>query len=195
MKLTRISGLVAVALGAAITIAYAAGNFDSYPIVGGAAHCQGSTGTSTATCAVTVPAGPTAVTGNELVPADTTLTQGRPPQTVLLSMKLLRAAPMTYALCAGAVCGTFTIGNNSGGLLLDFASTITSATVNLPLAPVDGQRVSIASPVTITSLSVVAGAGSTLAATTPTVLTASAVAPQGYEFMYVASTTKWYRIS
>ena len=46
----------------------------------------------------------------------------------------------------------------------------------------------------IASLTVTANTGSTLSVTTPTVLTASTTVPQGYQFMYVASTTKWYRI-
>src|SRR4051812_14217204 len=83
--------------------------FPFYPIVGGASYSCGSTN-AVQTC--TVPAGPTAATGNETVPADTNLANGAQPQTVKMSLRSLNAAPITYNLCAGAACGTITIGNN-----------------------------------------------------------------------------------
>lgn len=184
-------GIAAIALTIISSAVLAAGLFLGYPIVGGASYCST---TVNATCTNTVPAGPTAVTGNELVPADTELAAGRNPQTVLLSMRALNAAPVTYNLCAGAACGSVTVANNSGGILFDYSTTIDSATVVTPLSPMDGQRFVIASPYTITSLTVTANTGSTLSVTTPTVLTASTTVPQGYEFMYVASTAKWYKV-
>lgn len=182
MRLTRI-WLVAVATIAAAGIAYAAGQYDSFPTVGGAA--RGS-----------IPAGPSNVTGLETVPADTNLAGGAAPQTVTVPLRTLGAGPIFYNLCTNVVCPSpVQIPNGANGVMLDFASTITSATINLPLNPVDGQRVSISSPVTVTSLTIVPGAGTTLAATTPTILTASTTVPQGYEYLFVASTAKWYRIS
>lgn len=163
----------------------------NFPIVGGSSYCSS---TVNGTCVNTVPAGPTAVTGNEFVPADTSLTQGANPSSVKMSMRALNAAPVTYNLCAAAACGSVTVGNNSGGILFDYSTTIDSATVVTPLSPMDGQRFVIASPYTITSLTVTANTGSTLAVTTPTVLTASTTVPQGYEFMYVSSTAKWYKV-
>lgn len=178
-----------------MSLAYAAGLWPTLPIVGGASFCGGqSTGVSGQVCTTTVPAGPTATTGAELIPADTALSAGRSPQTVMLPLRAINGAPVTYNLCAAAACGTVTIGNNAGGVLLDYSTTIDSATVNLPVAPMDGQRVTIAAPFTVTSLTVVAGAGTTLAVTTPTVLTASTTVAQGYEFMYVLSATKWYKL-
>lgn len=195
MKLTRISGLVAVALASAISLAYAAGYFPGFPIVGGASYCAGySTGTAGQVCVTTAPAGPTATTGNELIPADTQLSQGQAPQTVYLPLRALRAAPLTYTLCAAAACGSVTVGNNSGGILFDYSTTIDSATVVTPASPMDGQRFEIAAPYTITSLTVTANTGQTLAVTTPTVLTASTTVSQGYAFQYVASTAKWYKV-
>lgn len=190
------AGLVLAA--ATASLAFGAGLWPDFPSVGGASRCAGSSvagvpGT-TAQCTSTVPAGPTAVTGNEMVPADTGLASGQAPQTVLLSMRALNAAPISYNLCAAAACGSFTVGNNSGGVLLAYTTTIDSATVVTPAAPMDGQRFSISADHTITSLTVTANTGSSLSVTTPTVLTASTTAPQGYEYMYVASTTKWYRI-
>lgn len=179
-----------VGLIALSSVALGLGNWFGLPIIGGASYCSTTVNSS---CTNTVPAGPTAVTGSELIPADTQLSGGRSPQTAYLSMRALNAAPVTYNLCAAAACGSFTIDNNSGGILLSYSTTIDSATVVTPLAPMDGQRFIIAADHTVTSLTVTANTGSSLSVTTPTVLTASTTAPQGYEFMYVASTTKWYR--
>lgn len=198
MKRTRIALVAGLSLLA--TTAIGAGLFNDYPIVGGAAYCTSFvmnplTGAATTTCnGPTVPLGPTAVTGSELVPADTGLSGGRAPQTVLMSMRALNAAPITYNLCAAAACGSITVGNNSGGVLLDYSTTIDSATIITPLAPMDGQRFKVSSPYTVTTFAVTANTGSTLAVTTPTVLTASTTVPQGYEFMYVSSTAKWYKL-
>lgn len=200
MKRTRIALVAGLSLLATTLGLKAAGFFPDFPIVGGSAYCTSFvmnplTGAATTTCnGPTVPAGPTAITGAELVPADTGLSGGRQPQTVNLSMRALNAAPISYNLCAAAACGSFTVGNNSGGVLLDYSTTIDSATVVTPASPMDGQRFKISANFTITSLTVTANTGQTLSVTTPTVLTASTTVPQGYEFMYVASTAKWYKL-
>lgn len=183
--------IAALALFGFAGVAIASGAFFGYPLMGGASYCAS---TVNAACVQTIPAGPTATTGNETIPADQHLSGGRSPETVNMSMRSLNAAPITYNLCAAAACGTVTIGDNAGGVLLAYSTTIDSATVNLPASPMDGQRVSIAADHTVTSLTVAAGAGTTLSVTTPTVLTASTTVPQGYEYMYVLSTLKWYRI-
>lgn len=168
-----------------------AGMWNNFPIVGGASYCIT---TINAVCSQTAPAGPTAVTGNETIPGDTNLSGGRAPQTVVFSMRSLNAAPITFVTCAAAACGSNTIADNAGGIMLAYSTTIDSATVVTPLTPMDGMRFSIAADHTVTSLTVTANTGTTLSVTTPTVLTASTTVPQGYEYMYVASTTKWYRV-
>lgn len=174
----------------AVSIVAVAQQFLPYPIVGGSSFCASTVNGS---CVSTIPAGPTATTGAETIPGDTNLTGGQNPQTVKFSLRSLNAAPVTYNLCAAAACGSVTVANASGGILFDYSTTIDSATVVTPLSPMDGQRFIIGSPYTITSLTVTANTGSTLAVTTPTVLTASTTVSQGYEFMYVASTAKWYK--
>lgn len=86
LRTKLVAGLAAVAISG--VLAHAAGMFQGYPIVGGPSYCDGAStagvpGTA-AVCNVTVPAGPPAVTGNELIPADTNLSQGQAPQTVLI---------------------------------------------------------------------------------------------------------------
>jgi hypothetical protein len=198
MKMVRSLLLAGAVASLAIASASAAGLWPTLPTVGGASRCAGNVTAgvpgTTATCSSTVPAGPTAITGNETIPADTNLQQGLNPASVQIPLRAINAAPISYNLCAAAACGSFTVGTNKGGVLLSYSTTIDSATVVTPASPMDGQRFSIAADHTITSLTVTANTGSTLSVTTPTVLTASTTAPQGYEFMYVASTAKWYRV-
>jgi hypothetical protein len=101
MMKTRTRGLLAVGLLAAVsTAAIAAGNYFTYPIVGSPAFCASSNPNSpavggvtgqqgTLNCVQTVPAGPSALTGNELIPADTGQTGSSPPQTVTIPSSLL----------------------------------------------------------------------------------------------------------
>lgn len=78
------------ALVAVVGIAFGAGQFPGYPIVGGASYCGGfSTGPTGQVCTVTVPAGPPSITGSELIPADTGLANGQQPQTVTIPLPLL----------------------------------------------------------------------------------------------------------
>lgn len=191
--------LAGLALIATPSLLYAAGMFNTYPIVGGAATCANfatnpTTGAVLTTCnGPAIPAGPTIVTGNELVPADTGLTQGLNPATVRVPMASLNALPITVTTVS-ATAPTTVAANNSGGVCYVSTTTITSATITLPVAPIDGQQYAVCSSNTITTLSVAAGSGSTLAATTPTVLTASTTAPQGYRWLYQLSSKKWVRL-
>lgn len=61
--------------------------FPNYPQVGGAAYCDSTQNTST--CVNTVPAGPTVLTGNETLGADTNLSNGQNPQSVKVPAALL----------------------------------------------------------------------------------------------------------
>jgi hypothetical protein len=101
MRLTR-KGVIAVGLLAAVsTAAIAAGNYETYPQVGQPSFCAssnpngpgvggvtGQQGTPS-NCVQTVPAGPSALTGSELVPADTAQTGSSPPQSVTIPSGLL----------------------------------------------------------------------------------------------------------
>jgi hypothetical protein len=89
---------------------WAAGNWSTLPIVGSPSVCvsnvsgtggttapyliiPGSTqGTTQGICGQVMPAGPIALTGSELIPADTGLALGAPPQTVVIPSGLLGPA-------------------------------------------------------------------------------------------------------
>lgn len=211
-----LKGLLAVGLVAASTVAVvAAGNYSTYPIVGGASFCvstvgvngqQGNTGqgggaagTAGAYCAQTVPAGPSIVTGNELVPADTAQAGGAPPQTVVLPMASLNALPLTYSTIA-LTAQTITPAATSGGVFVHSTAvggTITALTINLPAAPIDGQQFAISADNTISTLTVQTNNlpnASTTIKNNPTVLTVSTTASFGYRFWYNAANNVWSRL-
>lgn len=109
LKRYRSAAVVAV-VSLLATGVWAAGNYLTYPIVGqnsfcvstvtGASTFAGATGQGQATngsvCAQTVPAGPTALTGSELIPADTGLQN---PASVTIPSSLL--GPRTNRLIGG----------------------------------------------------------------------------------------------
>jgi hypothetical protein len=181
-------GIAAILVAALSSAVMAAGAFFGYPIVGGAAYCST---TVNSVCTNTVAAGPTTLTGTENVPADTGLSGGRSPQTVVIPSALLMNNGT--ALVSG-VATTYTVAAGITNVVLTHSTTIDSSTITAPAVAIDGQRVKIAADHTVTTFAFAANTGQTLAVTTPTVLTASTTVPQGYEFVYVASTAKWYRM-
>lgn len=189
--------LLGAAVGCALiasTAAYAAGYFPGFPIVGGAAYCQGtSTGTSGQVCVDNVPAGPSALTGTELLVADTGYSQGQAPQTVYVPLAALGALPTQYATPLTAT--SVTVLPTTGTMLLDPAGTIAALTVVFPAATslIDGQILRIASSQTVTALTITPGTGTTVS-NSPSAITISTTAPYNYEFIYKASLAKWFRL-
>lgn len=163
-----------------------------FPIVGGSSFCSSTVNN---TCVNTVPAGPTVITGNETIPGDTNLSSGQSPQTVKFSMASLNLLPVSYqSITAGSAYYTYTFPNTVGTVIFTASGTISDERVTAPPNPVDGQLVNISSTNTITSFQFIANTGQTLAVSTPTALTASTTAPQGYSWRYRASDAKWYRV-
>lgn len=125
MKLKRL-GLVAGLLVAASTMAWAAGLFPGFPIVGSPSYCNGfATGVGGQVCTSTVPAGP-AFTGTELIPADTQLVQGQQPQTVLIPSAVLGSLNAKVNRLIG---GDFGINLWQRGTTPISATTATTATM------------------------------------------------------------------
>jgi hypothetical protein len=219
MKLTRrLSGLLAVALTAGIaTAAYAAGNWSTLPIVGSASFCAstvsgvqlpagqgsygvvpGSTqGSGQSICGQTVPAGPAALTGSELIPMDTGLANGAPPQTVVAPSNLFASGAMQVVTGTASV----TIANGISSLVSN-QSTATIAAITLPSAPMNNQVVRISNAgsgvLTITAInantgqSIVQGAApATLAIQTNN---SDAAAASSIAYQYQASNSTWYRL-
>lgn len=188
-----------LALGGLVLIAtpvLSAGLWDTFPTIGAPAVCSStSTGVNGQVCTTTTPAGPTIVTGNETIPADTNLTQGLNPQTVQIPMASLNALPVTYVpILPTAATLTSTSTNIIGGYIFTGAATLTPVIgVVLPPSPIDGQQFRVSSTQTINTLNVV-GSGAATVRNGPVSLTPSTTAPYGYGFRYRASDTSWYRM-
>lgn len=169
------------------------GAFPNYPIVGGAAYCSSSVNS---VCVNTVPAGPTVLTGNEQIPANTELPNGRTPQNVLITPAALGALPVTIVTVTTSVPTPISAADTSGGVIYTLsAGSITSANITLPANPIDQQRYIVNANRNITTLSVSAGSGEVMATNTaPTVLSVSTTgSPQGYVFRFNLGDSTWYR--
>jgi hypothetical protein len=179
------------ALLACVGLAIAGGNFNYWPIVGGAAYqCSNNNGTQVCT----VPAGPSIITGNEYIPADTNLPQGIAPQTILFTPANLGAGPYQYS--APLTGASVTILPQSRRLVIDPAGTIAALTVVFPAATllVDGQMLGLCSTQVVTALTLTAGTGSTIL-NGPTALAIPPATGAGtcYEWTYRLANTSWYR--
>jgi hypothetical protein len=183
------------------TVAYAAGLFPGFPIVGQAAYCVGvSSYQQTATvpgvvqsptqCNTTAPAGPTALTGLELVPADTQLAN-QPPATVSIPMTSFPAG--AYVAVIPTTGQSLVIPNGVNAYLMNPAGTLATLTLTMPSSPVNGQLLRIASSATITALTLSGAAGQTIL-NNPTAITVSTTTPYNYAFMYNAVSAAWNRV-
>jgi hypothetical protein len=171
------------------------GNQIGFPIVGGASYC-GSFGNG-GVCNQTTPAGPAAVTGNETIIANTNLPNGQNPQTVLMNMADLNALPYLY-VASPPSAGSTTLTSTVGQLILDPTTTLASYTVVFPAATtlIDGQKLGICTTQTLSSLTLTAGAGSTisLATTVMNIPVTNGADASCAKWQYVLSATKWFRV-
>lgn len=171
------------------------GLFGPFPVIGGAAYCSAYGNNNT--CTNTVPAGPVALTGSETILVNTNLSQGRNPQNALVTPATLNANPISFQTVT-TTTPSISASNLSGGVVFTSAATITSAAITLPSSPAQNQRYEISSNRTITTLSVSAASGDSIATNTaPTALTASTTAPNGYTFVCDkagGSTCTWHRL-
>lgn len=172
------------------------GLFGPFPVIGGASYCAAYGNNNT--CTSTIPAGPVALTGSETILVNTNLSQGRSPQNALATPATLNANPIYFAPTITTTTPSISASNLDGGVVFTSAATITSAAITLPSNPAQNQRYEISSNRTITTLSVSAASGDSIATNTaPTALTASTTAPNGYTFVCDkagGSTCTWHRL-
>jgi hypothetical protein len=217
------SAALAVALlaGVAVPFAWGAGIFQTYPIIGGAAYCasgnvsgnaQGTiTGqgganpgpgvtTSTVICGQTVPAGPPALTGTEVIPVDlytpgTNIAAGGPSTAVLPVTAIGGGYGAIQVQTTGA---TATVSNGIATLFLNGVGA--TEAVTLTAAPINNQVVRLVngSAVAITTFSVAANTGQTLTGggVAPTSLPAQSATSEAGQvaYQYNLANTTWYRI-
>jgi hypothetical protein len=208
------AGLIATGL-------MAAGLWQGLPIVGEAAYCTGYSSYPTSTtqptttpatpnnCNSLVPAGPGALSGNEVNPADIPTNTGGGPSSVLIPIPSEASGAYVYVpnttlqntLLAGT--GSFAIPNFITNVILDPTGALSAATITLPAAPLDGQIVRITSsqPITPTLvitaaslLTVVKNAPSTFSALTSTTAQNMTTAAYAAAFIYDLAKNTWFRL-
>ncbi len=200
---SKIAVVAAATLLLGTLAAWSAGMFFGFPIVGGASYCSTSTGSAgTQVCTTTIPAGPSIVTGSELVPADTALTGGARPQTVLLPMASLNALPYTYGQYTTGQ--TITVSANIGSVVLSPQNGLNVANLNIqmPASVIDGQQLNMSFTNGIASLLVSPNTGQNVASPQTLVISlqtgavAGTQTPQlgGIRYIYRAANTTWYRL-
>ncbi len=202
-------------------LAYAAGLWFGLPVVGGAAYCAGSTTAgvpgTTATCNTTAPAGPTAVTGQELIPADLN-PQGTQalypgpgagttgPQTAYLPLAIgASGAYQIVDTLTPTVTSTWTIQNGVNTVYANATGTQTYLGLVLPVTPTDGQIIRIAAAATISTISFLTGATGQIVPTATRTFAlypagsgggagASVTGTYGVTYMWSAPISTWLRI-
>lgn len=158
------------------------GLWPNFPIVGGSSYSCGSVN-GVSNC--TVPAGPTSITGNETIPANTNLSQGRSPQNVLLNPSSLNINPVSFVTVTSSSPSGISASNINGGVIYTSAVVITAANITLPSSAMHGQQYAVSANRNITTLSVSAASGDSMASNTaPTSLSANIVGtPEGFRFV------------
>ena len=102
-------------------------------------------------------------------------------------------ADTSYSYQTPATGFTITIGNGVYTLILDPAGALLTGTITMPSAPGDGQVVRMTSTQNISALTVSPNTGQSIK-NAPTAFTVSLTGDQGYEFIYRAANTTWYRL-
>lgn len=142
-------------------------------------------------------------TGNETFAADTNLTAGLNPATELFSLAQLNLLP--YSLMVLAAASTTTIGTispNIGTVVFDSTATITRVDLSLPVTPLDGYTLRLATDVNITTLTVGAPNGQVVKNAPTTLLspyTASTtpgnlIGPTSVVYLWRLANATWYRL-
>lgn len=189
------SVLAALLLIGSLGAALAQGAFPNYPTVGVPADTECLSYGNNSVCNQYRPAGPTAITGNETVPADTNLANGANPQTVRIDITSLGAGPYQYA--APATGETLTLTAAQRRLIINPSTTLAALTVAFPAATAlkDNQLMGLCSTQIVTTLTLTAGAGSTIL-NGPTALAVPPATGAGtcYEWVYRVTNTSWYRV-
>ena len=219
-KVAVVGALLAIVVA---PLAYAGGLWFGLPVMGGAAYCSGSTtagppGTA-AVCNTIAPAGPTGLTGQELVPSDLNPqgTQAGYPGPGNANAGIQSGLVPIANVASGAyqfinpltpnVTATYTINNGVTNVLVVPTGTQTYNAFLLPLTPTDGQIVRLSSNATITTVIVTTGIGSTASVDTPTkvfsplvpnaatVLNATSQTTIGFSYLYDLAQNRWFRLN
>ena len=126
-------------------------------------------------------------TGDERVPADTNLPQGRMPQTVFLTVNQMRSTTMQQSTPLTGF--SITVLPGTGVVQLTPAGTLAAGTIVFPTSVVNGFRLRIFSTQTITALTLTPGTGQTINAAITTLAANTAA-----EYVFQQSNLTWFRV-
>jgi hypothetical protein len=229
MKLKYLAALGVVAV-VAVPAAYGMGLFQTLPIIGGASYCASSnvsgaaqgtvTGTGggtasagqttgTVICGQTVPAGPTALTGTEVVPVDlytpgTAQIAGGPATAVLPVTALGNGYGGTTVLATTGTTALVAASNGISNLVYAGSGTATYTTLNLPPNPFQNEQFCVrnaGSGILSIGTLAVGTTGQSIVGVTPTSIpvatavgTAGTVTLSANCWIYNVANTTWYRV-
>lgn len=219
LKRYRSAAIAVTALLVTSTVMYAAGNWSTLPVVGGSSYCASTVtgtgglggitgqgqGTLGSICAQTVPPGPSVVTGNEVIPVDfnnpanITATQGgTSPTTGLLTLASLGALPAAYPTFTSATSvNAFTVSPLVGKVIIfsPGSAALSNTSMQFPANPIDGQVLQVSANNTIATFNVSANTGQTIDAKSQvTAITSTTTAAYGYDFIWSAAKSTWFRL-
>lgn len=209
-------GLAAVvAASVAIPAAYASGIFQGYPVVGSAAFCTSTNSQSTANtvpgtlpssvCTTTTPAGPTTLTGSEVIPMDTGVANGGGAATVLLpSMSLGNGFGGTTIATTTGTTAAVVVADGISNYIYAGAGAATYTSLKLPPNPMQNQKFCLTDAGTgiLTTTAIVVGTtGQTIVGTAVTSIpvatavgTAGTVTLSSNCWLYTSASKVWYRV-
>lgn len=193
-KLALASLFLIGSIGAALAQA-----FPAYPTVGVPADTECLRYGNNNVCNAYRPAGPTALTGKETVPADTNLAGGQNPQTVRIDIGSLGGGAIVTNATTG-VGQNITVADGVSNYIYTGAGTATFATFVLPPNPSPNQSFCLINAGTgaLTTTSITVGTVGQLivgtTATTVPVMTATGTVVGTVCWIYNTSNTTWYRI-
>lgn len=174
--------------------ALAGGLWEGLPQAGITANSQ-CINTINGVCAQFAPAGPTSLTGNETLPADTNLSGGRSPQTAKYPFVQFGAGATQYS--APLTGASITIAATTSNVIVDPAGTIAALTLVFPAASalVDGQQLRLCGTQIVTTLTITDGAGATVQnKPTAMLVPVTTGAASCVEWVYIQSQLKWFRV-
>lgn len=219
MNLSKLKtlGLAAAVAGSLVTASFASGIFQGWPIVGGASFCESTNSQSTSNtvpgtlpsnsnCTTTVPAGPTTLTGLEVIPMDTGVVNGGGAATVLVpALSLGNGFGGTTVATTTGTTAAVVVADGISNYIYAGAGTATYTSFKLPPNPIQNQKFCLTDAGTgvLTTTSIVVGtSGQTITGTAVTSIpvatavgTAGTVTLSSNCWLYVAGATKtWYRV-
>jgi hypothetical protein len=214
---TKTLGLAAiVAASVLIPVAFAAGLWQGYPIIGKAAFCESTNSQSgsntvpgtipSGNCTTTVPTGPTTMTGLEVIPMDTGVANGAGPATVLLpSQSIANGFGGTTVATTTGTTAAVVVADAISTYVYAGAGTATYTSLSLPPNPIQNQKfclVDAGTGILTTTAIVVGTSGQTIVGTAPTSIPVqvasgaqATVTNASVCYVYTTASKVWYRVS